>query len=207
MQVRRLPLRMVRVPEGSDLMAVSKRLRFEILRRDNHTCRYCGAKAPDVNLTVDHVLPVTLGGTDAATNLVAACPECNAGKSSSHPDQHVIANVSDETIRWSRAVKLSADLMLKDQDESSRYVDYILNCWVSRMGWETIPDDHRMVIEGFRSRGMPAHILEDAADIAIDNPRISSHKKWAYFMGVAWSKMRELEGVARHLYENGKDGS
>ena len=28
-------------------MAVSKRLRYEILRRDNHTCRYCGASAPD----------------------------------------------------------------------------------------------------------------------------------------------------------------
>lgn len=26
-------------------MSVSKRLRFEILRRDNHACRYCGATA------------------------------------------------------------------------------------------------------------------------------------------------------------------
>jgi 5-methylcytosine-specific restriction endonuclease McrA len=24
-------------------MAVSKRLRYEIMLRDNHTCRYCGA--------------------------------------------------------------------------------------------------------------------------------------------------------------------
>ena len=32
-------------------MAVSKRLRFEILRRDNHACRYCGQMAPDVKLT------------------------------------------------------------------------------------------------------------------------------------------------------------
>lgn len=36
-------------------MAVSKRLRYEILRRGNHTCRYCGASAPDVPLRVDHV--------------------------------------------------------------------------------------------------------------------------------------------------------
>ena len=42
-------------------MSVSRRLRFEILRRDNYTCCYCGAKSPDVTLAVDHVLPVTLG--------------------------------------------------------------------------------------------------------------------------------------------------
>ncbi|AWN05089.1 HNH endonuclease [Gordonia phage Easley] len=46
-------------------MAVSKRLRYEILRRDNHTCRYCGATAPDVPLTVDHVVPVSQLHADA----------------------------------------------------------------------------------------------------------------------------------------------
>lgn len=57
-------------------MAVSKRTRFEVLRRDNHTCRYCGQAAPDVKLTVDHVTPVALGGTDDPANLVTACAEC-----------------------------------------------------------------------------------------------------------------------------------
>lgn len=63
-------------------MAVSKRLRYEVLRRDSHTCRYCGASAPDVLLRVDHVTPVALGGTDTPENLVTACDPCNSGKSS-----------------------------------------------------------------------------------------------------------------------------
>lgn len=54
-------------------MAISKRLRFEVLRRDNHMCRYCGRGAPDVALTVDHVVPVALGGHSDPTNLVTAC--------------------------------------------------------------------------------------------------------------------------------------
>lgn len=58
-------------------MTVSKRIRFEVLRRDNYTCRYCGGSAPDVKLTVDHVMPVALGDP---TNLVTACKDCNAGK-------------------------------------------------------------------------------------------------------------------------------
>ncbi|WP_078628685.1 HNH endonuclease [Streptomyces sp. NRRL F-2664] len=54
-------------------MPVSNRLRFEVLRRDRYTCRYCGGSAPDVVLRVDHVVPVALGGTDTPDNLVAAC--------------------------------------------------------------------------------------------------------------------------------------
>ena len=58
-------------------MAITKRTRYEVLKRDNHACRYCGAVAPDVKLQVDHVIPVALGGTDNPDNLVAACVACN----------------------------------------------------------------------------------------------------------------------------------
>lgn len=89
-------------------MAVSKRLRYEILRRDNHTCRYCGATAPDVPLRVDHVVPVALGGSDTPENLVTACEPCNSGKSATIACSDVIANVKDDTLRWSRAMRQTA---------------------------------------------------------------------------------------------------
>jgi hypothetical protein len=81
-------------------MAVSKRLRFEIFRRDIYTCHYCGASAPDVVLTVDHILPKTLGGTDLPDNLVTACTECNSGKSSTQPDRNLVSEVRREAERW-----------------------------------------------------------------------------------------------------------
>ncbi len=37
-------------------------------------------KAPDVEITVDHVVPVALGGSDEPSNLAAACDACNGGK-------------------------------------------------------------------------------------------------------------------------------
>lgn len=69
-------------------MSVSKRLRFEILRRDNHACRYCGATAAEGPLTIDHVLAVALGGTDEASNLVTACswPDCEMCESDEDED-------------------------------------------------------------------------------------------------------------------------
>jgi 5-methylcytosine-specific restriction endonuclease McrA len=57
------------------------KLRFQILHRDNFTCVYCGRKAPNVILHVDHVVPKSKSGKSTADNLVTACLECNIGKS------------------------------------------------------------------------------------------------------------------------------
>lgn len=70
-------------------MAISKRLRFEILKRDGFACRYC--HRDKVIITVDHVIPRVLGGTDDPSNLVASCDDCNAGKSSTLPGGATVA--------------------------------------------------------------------------------------------------------------------
>ena len=61
--------------------SLSKRVRFEVLKRDKFTCQYCGAKAPEVVLNVDHIQPVADGGSDDPLNLIASCEDCNSGKS------------------------------------------------------------------------------------------------------------------------------
>ncbi len=58
----------------------SLKLRFQILLRDNFTCQYCGRKAPDVILQVDHKYPKSKGGKLTENNLIIACLECNQGK-------------------------------------------------------------------------------------------------------------------------------
>ena len=62
-------------------MAISKKLRFEVLKRDKFTCQYCHAKDDDVILEIDHIEPVSKGGSDHILNLVTACRDCNRGKS------------------------------------------------------------------------------------------------------------------------------
>lgn len=54
--------------------------RWDILVRDNFTCQYCGAKAPEFHLEVDHIIPRSRGGKDTTNNLITACWECNRGK-------------------------------------------------------------------------------------------------------------------------------
>ena len=55
------------------------------MRRDNFRCQYCGTKAH--NLTLDHVIPKSRGGSDSWENLVAACVKCNNKKSNRTPDE------------------------------------------------------------------------------------------------------------------------
>lgn len=59
---------------------VGKKTRFEVFKRDSFTCQYCGAKAPDVLLQVDHIKPVSKGGGNDLLNYVTACEACNNGK-------------------------------------------------------------------------------------------------------------------------------
>ena len=59
---------------------ISKKLRFEVFKRDSFTCQYCGLKAPDVILEVDHIKPVKEGGTNDLLNLITSCYICNRGK-------------------------------------------------------------------------------------------------------------------------------
>ena len=56
------------------------RLRWVVLNRDNFTCQYCGRKAPDVILHVDHKKSRIDGGNDELDNLVTACASCKIGK-------------------------------------------------------------------------------------------------------------------------------
>lgn len=43
-------------------------------------CSYCGMKFPPGELTMDHVIPVSRGGTSEKFNIVPCCKECNNKK-------------------------------------------------------------------------------------------------------------------------------
>ena len=59
---------------------VTARVRFQVFERDGFRCGYCGATPKTAQLHVDHIVPVSKGGTDHPSNLATACSECNLGK-------------------------------------------------------------------------------------------------------------------------------
>ena len=57
--------------------------RFEVMERDHFRCCKCGRYPTDDNkiiLEVDHIVPISKGGTNEIGNLQTLCNKCNLGK-------------------------------------------------------------------------------------------------------------------------------
>ncbi len=57
-----------------------------ILKRDAHTCQYCGRNGGE-RMTIDHVIPKSLGGRTVWENVVSACRTCNLKKGNTPLDE------------------------------------------------------------------------------------------------------------------------
>lgn len=186
------------------MTAISRRLRYEILRRDNYACRYCGRSAPEVPLEVDAVVPEALGGSHKdPANLVAACKDCNGGKTSVPPDAPLVADVAQDAIRWANAMRAAQVEMCRDITEREsihRDFDYWWADWT--YGPDDLrvprPDDWRSSIDTFIDAGLPESALQECVRIAMSRKAAVS-QKWRYMCGVAWKKVAELQERARLL--------
>lgn len=72
----------VRVPRDTHRRRITRRAVFA---RDGWACQYCGARQ---NLTVDHVVPRSKGGSSTWDNIVASCAPCNRRKG-----DHLLAHI------------------------------------------------------------------------------------------------------------------
>lgn len=60
---------------------ISTSIRVDVFKRDNFRCVFCGATSKQTQLQVDHIIPVSKGGSNDLNNLQTLCWECNRGKS------------------------------------------------------------------------------------------------------------------------------
>lgn len=182
-------------------MSVSKRTRYEVLRRDNNTCRYCGGSAPDVTLTIDHVTPVSLGGSDDPANLVAACKDCNAGKSSSNPDAPLVAAVSDDALRWAAALREVAERRAREQHDENATHDRFLDVWenapCTSYKRPELPDNWWGSIRSILAAGLPEELLHAAVRQSFGTYKVSDWDKFRYMCGICWKQVTAIQDEAR----------
>ena len=83
----RTPTLHVPVPEIVTLQEFNKPVRLKVpftranlYKRDRYQCQYCGKRPGKGKLTIDHVLPKSLGGISSWENCVLACKQCNSKK-------------------------------------------------------------------------------------------------------------------------------
>jgi len=177
---------------------ITKKIRFEVFKRDGFQCVYCGKTPPEVILEVDHIEPVSKGGTDDLNNLVTACFDCNRGKGkirleripSKLSENLEVLKIEHEQIKeFNKYVRL----LEKQRLRSIRKVENVLANTYEGYAFSTI-----FINVSMKRFCETLNLLElvDAMTIACfkcdDNPQDTIK----YFCGICWTKIRAKIGGA-----------
>lgn len=177
-------------------MAVSKRTRYEVLRRDDFTCRYCRSK--DNELHVDHVTPVSLGGSDKPDNLVAACKECNIGKASSGPDAAMLNHLDEQTIAYEKARATVVARETKKAKAKRKVYKQVTDTWAAcAPRYAELAPDWRVTVSTWIGRGLSLERILEALEIACSKTHLPNHAIYPYACKIAWNWISDLEDAIR----------
>lgn len=75
--MRRFGANLPRIAPARKKQSIPYAVRWAVWLRDNFTCKRCGARW---NLSVDHIIPESKGGTLEQSNLQTLCKVCNSKK-------------------------------------------------------------------------------------------------------------------------------
>lgn len=167
--------------------SLSKRVRFEVFKRDAFMCQYCGAHPPGTILHVDHIEAVANGGPNDMDNLITACEACNLGKGarklSTAPE-----SLAEKAARIAEAEEQLAGYSAIMQARRERIEDDVWRVVEALTGDTEIRRDRYQSVKTFVERLGVDECL-DAAEIA--RARMGfSRKRFVYFCGICWRKIR-----------------
>lgn len=97
---------------------ISKKLAEEIMERDNYTCQICGSIE---DLTIDHILPRTLGGKNIKENLRVLCRSCNSKRPLD--GEKLFIELKQQGYNIEELLKINSDTVSKKNDTISKNID------------------------------------------------------------------------------------
>ena len=176
--------------EIAERKQLSKKIRFEVFKRDKFTCQYCGRSAPDVVLEVDHMIPVANGGSNDIMNLITSCKDCNRGKGARALSDDSIIKKQQAQIQELAERKEQLEMMLEWRNglsdlksfEVSKICDYF--AYKSKKCF-CVKEYGRRKIEKWLSEFSITEIM-DAMDVAFD----------AYFSGTQESAKQTFDKIS-----------
>lgn len=176
---------------------LGKKIRFEVFKRDNFACQYCGAVPPFVLLQVDHIIPVSKGGENGIDNLITACQPCNIGKgatSLSSIPKSMKQKASEIQEREAQIIAYNA-IILKSRDRIESDCWEVCNLYLSAIGkpQNSIDTSYFNSVKMFVTRIGLQECL-DGMDISITRwAAFNKNKVFKYFCGVMWRKIKEQD--------------
>jgi hypothetical protein len=193
-------------------MAVSKRVRFEVFKRDAFTCRYCGRKPPEVMLHCDHVIPVAADGPDDPANLVTSCVACNLGKSDKPLgqvmpaiDEMVLLEGMQEALEAATSLRSSAEAARVQREAEDAAIDMVRGAYIDAL--DTDKYFQIASVRRFLQKIGPESVLGaiDSTASASEAKGLSDYAAWKYFCAVCWRRVSRAEGKISVCTICGKD--
>lgn len=172
-------------------MSITKKIRFEVFKRDGFICQYCGGTPPESVLEVDHIQPKSKGGSDDMNNLVTSCFSCNRGKS----------NI--ELNKVPNKIGLNYDIIKEKEDQYRAYVRLLkiiekrLVCEIEEVveTFElyfqeyTVTEKFKVSIRRFIKKLGGIEVIDAMRTACYHVDDYDQALK--YFCGICWNKIRE----------------
>jgi len=174
-------------------MAISKKTRFEIFKRDGFACQYCGKKPPDTLLECDHIQPLFEGGSDDYSNLITSCFECNRGKSClplGVSDCERVQQLQLETIAQLAAFN---ELLINADKARDRHVKWLSKKIASNLGWKRLAKDEENSLSRFARSLTYDRIVNASEKTATKKHGADPASAWRYFCGVCWGMIKDAK--------------
>ncbi len=184
--------------------SISKRIRFEVFKRDAFTCQYCGKVAPDVVLHIDHIKPVSKGGSNGILNLVTSCESCNSGKSNIELSDSSAVKKQQSQLMLMAEKHEQIKLMIKWRDSIANSEDLLVESvsnLVEKLLVNKYPSDSgRMIIrKSIRKHGYQRVIdsVNEAYESSYDIDAFS--RKWSNHVAYADVKQEDASKKANYI--------
>ena len=142
-----------------------------MFKRDSFKCQYCGASAPDVLLHIDHINPVSKGGTNDIVNLVTSCESCNLGKSDKLLSENAAVNKSRSQLEALQERREQLEMMMSWQEGLQALKETVLEKVAEK--WESLAPGYSINENGQKRlkkiiRNYPIDEIFEAMDIAAE---------------------------------------
>ena len=173
---------------------LSKKLRFEIFKRDSFICQYCGNHPPSVILEVDHIVPVVDGGDNSQDNLITSCFDCNRGKGKNSLDStpKPLKERQAELEEQEDQIQGYADVMLARRQRIEDHAWLVADIFVEHFSTDKIRKDYLKSIKIFNDRLGVAEVM-NCMEVAVCSVARSQNQVFKYFCGVCWNVIRSNE--------------
>jgi hypothetical protein len=178
--------------------SLSKKIRFEVFKRDSFKCQYCGESAPDVILEVDHIDPVSKGGEDEMVNYITACRSCNAGKSDRKLDDNTTLAKQRAQLEELNERREQLEMMLSWRDGLKEFdelqVEKVADLWSElATGWHLSEKGIKEASKLVKKYGLVSVL--DAIEVSIEGYAVldkesgrltqeSANKAWTKVAGI-----------------------